>query len=111
MSITDFLDMMSDVVTFYPRTGRDGQGKAVYSPTPSASNVPCRVQMKNHLTVDAKGREVTARGKIILGSTFTPDVEDKIVLPSGYSPTSPPMIAVNPEPDESGAHHVVIEIG
>lgn len=108
--IGDWLDMMPDTVIFYARTGRDDQGKPVFSSTPS-SPIPCRVQMENHLIVDGKGREILARGKIILGSTFAPDIEDKIVLPAGYTPASPPMLAVNPEPDESGPHHTTIEIG
>ena len=113
-AISEFLDLMSDTVTFYAVTGRNSQGAATHSNTAS-SPIPCRIEMKNHLVIDGRpktsGREILARGRVILGSSFMPGVEDIIVLPNEYVPTRPPMIAVNKVPDELGGHHVVIEIG
>lgn len=115
MGIEEFLDLMSDTVDFYARTGKDGQGKAIYAATPSNSRpIPCRIEMKNRLIVVHQGgevREALARGRVILGSSFKPGIEDKIVLPADYVPISPPILAVNIVPDESGDHHTTVEIG
>lgn len=109
MSISDWLDMMPSTVTIYPWTGQSVSGVPTYSIT--GTIYPCRIEMKNHRIVDANAKEITARGRIFLGTTTAPDVRSKIVLPSGYTPTSPPILDANLADDEDGPHHVVLEIG
>lgn len=108
-SINEFLDFMADTVTIYAWTGQSVSGVPSYSV--SGTTYTCRVELANHLIVDAQGREVLARGRIIMGTTTTIGIKDKIVLPAEYIPTSPPILAVNVEPDENGNHHVTLEIG
>lgn len=108
-SVNAWYDFMPDEVTFYARTGRSVSNVPVYSPT--ATTVKARIEMKNRLIVTADGKQITSRGRVFLGTTTAPNVEDKIVLPSGFSPVSPPMLAVNLISDENGAHHVTVEIG
>lgn len=108
--VSEWLDMMPDEVTFQTRTGRDAQGGPVFSST-AVGPYPCRIEMKNRLIVDKSGRQVLAKGRVIMGTTYMPSVEDKIILPSEYVPVSPPMLAVNKQPDEDGSHHVSIDIG
>ena len=108
-SVSEWLDMMADTVTITPWTSQDVTGKPVYGGTPVT--YPAYVEMKNHLIVDAQGREILAKGRVILGTTAVISVKDKITLPSDYVPQSPPILAVNLQPDEHGTHHVTIEIG
>lgn len=109
MPISDFLDFMPDTVTIY----RWLSGGVSGAPTYSSSGAPysARIEMKNRLVISSEGREVLARGRVILGTMVAPSVKDKIVLPSEYIPISPPILAVNLVSDEDGAHHVVLEIG
>ncbi len=108
-SISDFLDFMPDSVTIYAWVSQSVSGVPTYSGTGTA--YPCRIELKNHLVIDQQGREVMARGRVILGSAAVIGFKDKITLPSEYVPTNPPIIAVNVVPDEIGNHHTTIEIG
>jgi hypothetical protein len=108
--ISDFLDFMPDSVSFNAWLSQDRTGKPTYDEL-NTTVVRCRISMENHLIVNAEGREVLARGTITLGTTVAPNVKDRITLPAGNVPTSPPMLAVNLSSDENGPHHVVIKIG
>lgn len=109
--VSDWIDMMADVVTVYPWVSQDTTGKPTYSATPSISACPCRIEMKNHRVIDRTGRETIARGRVIMATTVVPDVRDKVVLPAEYVPVSPPILDVNVVPDDSSSHHVVLELG
>lgn len=71
------------------------------------------IRMQNHLILDHLGREITARGKVFLGGSVASliGVRDKIVMPAGTVPLSPPILGVDASNDENGLHHVVIHIG
>jgi hypothetical protein len=105
---------MPDTVSINAWLSQSVSGQPSYSPT--ATTHPCRIEMKNHLVVNWEGREVLAKGRVFLGTTFggsvpVPSVKDKITLPVEYTPLSPPILAVNVQPDEMGTHHVTLEIG
>lgn len=102
-------DMMADSVTITPWTAQSVSGVPVFGGAPATYS--CYIEMKNHLIVDAKGREILARGRVFMGTNVVVSVKDKITLPSEYVPTSPPILAVNVATDESGNHHTTIEIG
>lgn len=108
-SIADFLDMMPDTVQINAFVSRDRANNPTYAPT--STSYPAYIEMKNHLTVDAKGREVMARGKVFLGTATIIGIEDLLTLPAGFSPRTPPIIAVNVVSDEAGTHHTELEIG
>ena len=101
--------MMADTVTVYPFTSRSVSGGKTYSST--GTDYKAYVQLKNHLIVDNNGKQIMARGKVIMGTNVAVGVEDKIILPAEYVPRNPPILAVNIQPDESGNHHTTIEIG
>jgi hypothetical protein len=108
-SISEWLDLMADTVTITPWTGQSVSGVPTYGGTPVSYSA--YINMKNRLIVDAQGREILAKGRVILGTTTLVSVKDKITLPSDYVPQSPPILAVNLVPDELGTHHVTLDIG
>ena len=111
MSYTDFLDMMADTITVYAMLPTlDSSGKPQYD-LAHPQVFPCRIQMGNHIVVDANGREVTARGTIYVGTFVAPPLTSKIVLPSDYTVQSPPILDSSSVRDENGPHHVKLEIG
>lgn len=106
--VDDFLDFMPETVTIYPFTSVSVSGSPTYSST--GTPYPARIEMKNRVIV-VRGREVNSIGRVFMGTTTAPDIKDKIVLPSKYSPVSPPIIDVNPTNDEFGTHHVTLWLG
>lgn len=115
MGIEEFFDFMPDTVTTQAMTGRTVTGAPDYSGGATTTYGHCRIQLKNHRVIDGRpgkeGQETMARGRVYLGSTVAPGVEDKLTLPSGYVPRNPPIIAVNIEPDETGSFYVSLDIG
>lgn len=109
MGVEEFLDFMPDTVTVNAKTGQSVSAAASFSTV--GVDYPARIEMKNHLVVGVDGRTVTARGRIYMGTTTAPGLEDKVTLPVGFTPRIPPIISVNLVSDESGPHHVVLEIG
>jgi hypothetical protein len=109
-SLTEFLDFLPSTVTIYPfQPGSSVSGAMSWSNT--GTSYPARIQMKNHLVRDRNGREVTARGRVFLGTAVVPGIDDKLELPVQFTPRNPPIIDVAPKYDEHGIHHVVLEIG
>ena len=101
--------MMASTITIYSYTGQSVDLVPTYSATPQTFKA--YIEMKNHIVVDHAGREVMARGRIFVGTTTVIGVKDKLVLPAGYLPQTPPIISVNLADDEDGTHHVTLEIG
>lgn len=110
-SVSEWEDMMSDTVTLFAWTGRSVSNAPTYAPTAYLTDCPCRIEMMNHLVVDSKGNEILAKGQVIMATVTIPGVKDLIVLPSDYVPVSPPILAVDVIPDDTGSHHVTIHIG
>jgi hypothetical protein len=110
MSIEEYLDFMPDEVTVQTLESTAVNGVKTYSM--STTTYPARIEMKNHIVVDPKtNREVTARGRIFLGTTEMIGISDLLTLPADFSPRTPPIIDVNRESDENGVHHIKVEIG
>ena len=64
---------------------------------------------KTHTTVS--GQEVAGGYKIFLDTTSIPDINGQLTMPTGFSPTNPPILAVRPVSDHNGINHIVIETG
>lgn len=109
--VNDWIDFMPDTVTIQAFTGYDGTGQAKPTYSSTLATYPCRVELKNHLVIDHLGREIMARGRVIMGTAVVVGMQDKITLPAGYIPLNPPLISVNVVPDENGNHHTTLEIG
>lgn len=101
--------MMPDTVTINALVSRSVTNQPTYSPT--TVSYRAYIEMKNHLTVDKSGKTVAARGKVFLATNVVPGVEDLLTLPGTFTPTQPPIIAVNSVSDDTGTHHVTLEIG
>lgn len=106
--LSEFLDFMPDTVTIYAWVSQSDTGKPTYSPT--GTDYRARIELKNRRIVNSSGQEIIARGRVFLGTSAVISVKDKIVLPSEYVPTSPPILAVDISPDETGNHHTVVMI-
>lgn len=100
--------MMADSVTIYAWTGKSVSGAPTYSGT--GTSYVCYISMKNHKIIGNDGKEILAKGRVILGSNAVINPKDKIVLPAEYIPTDPPILAIDVETDESGNHHTTIHI-
>lgn len=107
-SVADWLDFMADTVTLEPCTGHSVSGAPTYG---TAVSYSAYIEMKNRIIVDRNGREVTARGRVFLGTATVININDRITLPTGTIPLQPPIIAVNMASDEGGVHHVTLDIG
>lgn len=107
--VSEWVDMMSDTVTVDAWVSQSVSGVPTYALAPVSYK--CYISMANRLIVDAQGREVISRGRVYLATTALIGVKDKIVLPAGYVPLSPPILAVNVFNDELGNHHVTLEVG
>lgn len=106
--ISDWLDMMADTVTVYAWTGKSVSGAPTYSG--SGTSYPCYISMINHKIVTNDGKEILAKGRVILGSAAVIGVKDKIVLPADYVPIDPPILGIDVINDEAGNHHTTVHI-
>lgn len=103
---SQFLSMMPDTVTVYPKSALDNYGKRSWSATGTSYN--CRIQATSGLMRDAEGREVVVTATIYLYGAPTLTTDHKVVLPDGSTPV---IVAVNTNNDDTGAHHTVIKVG
>jgi hypothetical protein len=109
MAVSDWADFMPETVNIKARTGLSVSGVPTYES--SGTDYMARIELKNRLVISFDGREVMARGRVYLGTVDNIAITSKLTLPAVYVPVSPPIIAVNIAADESGTHHVVLEIG
>lgn len=109
VGVGEFADFMPESVDIYPYSSTSVSGVVTYGSTPTT--IQCRVELRNRIVKDRNGRDVVSRGRVFLNTTTPPGISDRIVLPAGYVPREPPIIAVNPCNDELGTHHVTLDIG
>ena len=101
-------DLWPHRVTWEAYSSQNAYGETTYA---SGITYPARVEMRSRLIAGSGGVESAARGRIFLYSTGIPTVRDRITLPSGFSPTQPPILDVNPVYDDRGLDHVVVYFG
>lgn len=104
-SIGDWLDLMPATVKIERLTGRDRAGGPSYGPP---STYRARVNFKSHFVRGANGELVSARGTAWLATVDPITVRDRITLSDG---TTPPMLVVNQESDESAPLYTRIDLG
>lgn len=95
--IKDFLDLMPSSVTVQGFLSRTQYGVASYA---SPRSYSARVSYKQRLVRAANGEQAVARGSAWLATSDVVTVQDLVTLPDG---TVPILLAVNSEPDETGA--------
>ena len=100
---SDFLDLMTQTVTIEPYTGQNASGEASYG---TAVSYSARVVGKSRMVRNITGQEVVSSKTVYLyGASLSFSVKDRVTLPSGNVPQTPPMIAVSQFPDDEGNHH------
>ena len=115
---TDLLDLLVSTVQIAPWVSYQGAGYAnpVYGANVAYS---ARISLKDELVRSHDGREIMARGKVYLAplvgtyvaASAVPSTKDRITLPTGYAPSNPPILDVQPEQDEIGIYNVILVIG
>jgi len=108
VSIRAFRDMFPHTIILETWASQNAYGEPTFS---TCSHVPARVEMRSRLIAGSAGREISARGRIFLGSTVIPSTKDRVTLPAGFLPRQPPILDVYPVTDEKGLHHICVYIG
>jgi hypothetical protein len=84
---------------------QDAYGNPIYG---SAVEYWARVVAQNRVVRSVRGEEVVSNVTVYVNSTSTFSVNDRITLPSGYSPQCPQIIRVSKPRGESSPHHTAI---
>ena len=102
----DFLDLMPHEVTIEPLSSQNEHGEFTYG---AAVTYSARVTGKIRRVIGIDGREVTSMKTIYLGpGVQSISTRDRITLPPGHEPQTPPILSIDFKPDEDGLHHVVV---
>lgn len=101
----DLLSLMPHTVIIAPWTGQNAYGEPTYG---AAVSYTARVQGKMRMMIDANGVERVSSVTVYVATTAAIGPKDKLTLPGGWTPASPPIIAVQRVSDEHGDHHTVI---
>ena len=113
-SIAAFAHMLSDSITYEPRTGTDGYGDATYG---TSQTIKARVVGEQKMIRGFSGAEVLAAQTVYLGSAVIVQPTDRITLSTAIvgstqaSAIQPPILGAKRIPDQGGAHSSVIYLG
>ena len=100
--LADLAELYAETVSIEPWTGQDAFGASTYG----ASVVrAARVAGRSRLVRDAGGNERVSTVTAWLAGAFGVTVKDRVTLPVRFSPQKPPLIVVEQQSDENGAHH------
>lgn len=105
MSVSDFIDLMTQTIKVAPATGLDGFAKETFGADVSYSG---RVSGKTRVIRTASGEVKDSTKTVWLATTDVISPDARVTLPAGEVPVSPPILAVGTFPDENGAHHTVL---
>lgn len=108
-SAAEWVDMCGNTVTIDAWVSASISGVPAFAGAPAS--YPAYIEMKNHLIIDKGGREIMARGRVFIPMVVNCSVKDKLTLPAGYVPLTPPILSVDLQNDELGSHHTVLEVG
>lgn len=99
------LSLMVHTITISPYQSQNQYGESVFG---SAVSYTARVQGKMRMVRDSLGVERVSTVTCYVATTAAISPKDKLTLPSGFLPATPPILAVERQADEHGDHHVVI---
>lgn len=106
MSISDFLGLMPDSVSYRQVSSRDGEGNPTYG---TATTYRARVVYKEIRTANqATGQDQIGAGEVWFAGVFYPNVDDELTLPDG---TKPNIINWAVFTDQLGPHHTRVIFG
>lgn len=98
----EFGDMMTDTMTWYAVTSRDGYGKPSYG---SSTEFDCRLVRKHKMVIDPQGEEILSSAQAWVKGTPEISPQDKVVL---SDTTEPVILAIERYQDETGPSHTVV---
>ena len=101
----DLLLMMPHQIAIEPYQSHNQYGEPTYG---AAVTYTARVQGKVRMIRDSTGVERVSTVMCYVATTAAIGPKDKLSLPSGWVPASPPILSVQRVSDESGDHHIVI---
>jgi len=93
---TPWSDLMTQEVTWEPRTGLDEYSRPTYG---AATAVRCRVVGRPRMTRDVDGQEVVSTTTIYCDGNPGISPVDRVTLPDGSQPV---ILRVESYPDENG---------
>lgn len=103
-------DLFTTTVTYTPHASMTVYGAQTFST--AALTVACRIEHDTRMVRDITGRMVVSEAALFMkptssaGTTYGPvTIKDSITLPTGYDPTSPPLISVSRVNDEDGFYY------
>jgi hypothetical protein len=104
MGFSDWLDMCPHTVTVEPFVSLDQYGAKTYG---AAVTRRARVQGKTRMVRTMTGEESVSHITVYL-APGTIGVQDRITLPSPFTPTQPDILDVQYVSDDAGQHHTVV---
>lgn len=104
MLFSDFSDLCPHSVTIEPFSGLDQYGAKTYG---AGITYQARVQGKVRMVKTLTGEEKVSMVTVYLAAG-TVGAQDRITLPSPFSPTQPDILDVQHVSDENGQHHTVV---
>lgn len=96
----NLLALMTQSVSFEPFVSRDAWGNPTYSGTLGFPN--CRVKGGPDQVLSSAGQVVTSMVQVWVPTSSGITVNDRMTLPSDFTPQSPPIIRIDRVPDAGG---------
>lgn len=97
--IDDIRDWMRATVTIEPATGHDGYGQAVYG---ASRAVPAYIVGRVRTVRTFSGDERVSTVQVYLGEAVSAGPNDRLTLPSPWTPSTPSLLAVERLIDDAG---------
>lgn len=101
----DLLALCIHTITLAPYASQNQYGEPTYG---AVVSYKARVQGKMRMVRDSLGVERVSSVTCYVATTASIGPKDRLTLPSGWTPASPPILSVQRQSDEGGDHHVVI---
>ena len=98
----EFIDMMAYTVSVAPFASDDKYGAPTYG---TAVDYDAAIEQKVRQVRDFNGQERVSTTRVFLNTVTAISPKDKLTLPSGFTPQTPPIISVGRVSDEGGVHH------
>lgn len=94
-----FAGLHTQSVTVESWAGRAGTGWQGTNTYGAAVPYDCRIERRQQRVIGPDMKEKLSQGRVIIEGTVAVDVEDRLTLPAGNDPTTPPILAVGQDPD------------
>lgn len=109
----ELLALLPHTINVMPFSSWDAYGNAVYQSGiwPSGINYQGRARNVSHDVINERGELITAKTEVLLATISGISNEDRMTLPSGFTPNQPPIIRVERISDENGLSHTRIYCG